>query len=49
MSRPRENQLSHQLEIKRDEKHEEAHIFYDTRRILRPLLVVENLIKIKRT
>ncbi|GAV84304.1 RNA_pol_Rpb2_6 domain-containing protein/RNA_pol_Rpb2_7 domain-containing protein/RNA_pol_Rpb2_2 domain-containing protein/RNA_pol_Rpb2_1 domain-containing protein/RNA_pol_Rpb2_3 domain-containing protein/RNA_pol_Rpb2_4 domain-containing protein/RNA_pol_Rpb2_5 domain-containing protein [Cephalotus follicularis] len=43
----RRKELPHQLEIKRDEQEGEIRIFSDAGRILRPLLVVENLIKIK--
>lgn len=43
----RKKKLPHQVEIKRDEQHEEVRIFSDAGRILRPLLVVENLNKIK--
>lgn len=38
--------LAMQVEIKRDQQHEEVRIFSDAGRILRPLLVVENLNKI---
>ncbi|KAK9095349.1 hypothetical protein Scep_026818 [Stephania cephalantha] len=40
--------ISPQVEIKRDQQHGEVRIFTDAGRILRPLLVVENLKKIKR-
>lgn len=43
----RRNEVPHQVEIKRDEKHQEVRIFSDAGRILRPLLVVQNLRKIK--
>lgn len=43
----RRKKLPHQVEIKRDEQHEEIRIYSDAGRILRPLLVVENLGKIK--
>ncbi|PON74552.1 DNA-directed RNA polymerase, subunit [Parasponia andersonii] len=42
----RRKELPHQVEIKRDEQHGEVRIFSDAGRILRPLLVVENLGKI---
>ncbi|KAJ4707779.1 DNA-directed RNA polymerase subunit beta [Melia azedarach] len=40
-------ELPNQVEIKRDEQHSEVRIFSDAGRILRPLLVVENLGRIK--
>ncbi|OMO90703.1 hypothetical protein COLO4_18947 [Corchorus olitorius] len=43
----RMTELPHQVEIKRDEHKGEVRIFTDSGRILRPLLVVENLSKIK--
>ncbi|KAH7864152.1 hypothetical protein Vadar_026365 [Vaccinium darrowii] len=43
----RRKEVPHQVEIKRDEQHREVRIFSDAGRILRPLLVVENLGKIK--
>ncbi|XP_057957575.1 DNA-directed RNA polymerases IV and V subunit 2 [Malania oleifera] len=43
----RRKELPHQVEIKRDEQQQEVRIFSDAGRILRPLLVVENLKKIK--
>ncbi|XP_022729296.1 DNA-directed RNA polymerases IV and V subunit 2-like isoform X1 [Durio zibethinus] len=43
----RAKKLPQQVEIKRDEHKGEVRIFSDAGRILRPLLVVENLIKIK--
>lgn len=43
----RKNELPHQTEIKRDEKNQEVRIFSDAGRVLRPLIVVENLRKIK--
>ncbi|OMO75680.1 hypothetical protein CCACVL1_16103 [Corchorus capsularis] len=43
----RMTELPHQVEIKRDHEHKEVRIFTDAGRILRPLLVVENLSKIK--
>ncbi|KAJ4826469.1 hypothetical protein Tsubulata_019438 [Turnera subulata] len=43
----RTKELPHQVEIKRDEQQKEVRIFTDAGRILRPLLVVENLHKIK--
>lgn len=43
----RRNELPRQVEVKRDEHHKEVRIFSDGGRILRPLLVVENLKKIK--
>ncbi|KAK9092726.1 hypothetical protein Syun_027637 [Stephania yunnanensis] len=49
---PHTKPLGHPLgwcvEIKRDQQHGEVRIFTDAGRILRPLLVVENLKKIKR-
>ncbi|KAK9142910.1 hypothetical protein Syun_012310 [Stephania yunnanensis] len=41
-------EMSGLVEIKRDQQHGEVRIFTDAGRILRPLLVVENLKKIKR-
>ncbi|KAG5225189.1 DNA-directed RNA polymerase [Salix suchowensis] len=43
----RRRQLPYQVEIKRDEQQREVRIFSDAGRILRPLIVVENLDKIK--
>ncbi|GLU01242.1 hypothetical protein SLE2022_185550 [Rubroshorea leprosula] len=43
----RKKQFPHQVEIKRDQKQGEVRIFSDAGRILRPLLVVENIKKIK--
>ncbi|XP_059638452.1 DNA-directed RNA polymerases IV and V subunit 2-like isoform X2 [Cornus florida] len=43
----RMKEVPHQVEIKRDEQNGEVRIFLDAGRILRPLLVVENLKKIK--
>ncbi|KAG5563017.1 hypothetical protein RHGRI_005684 [Rhododendron griersonianum] len=43
----RRKEVPHQVEIKRDEQHREVRVFSDAGRILRPLLVVENLGKIK--
>ncbi|XP_004501385.1 DNA-directed RNA polymerases IV and V subunit 2-like [Cicer arietinum] len=46
-NRRRKNELPHQVEIKRDPSQEEVRILSDAGRILRPLLVVSNLLKIK--
>ncbi|XP_027355281.1 DNA-directed RNA polymerases IV and V subunit 2 [Abrus precatorius] len=46
-SKRRRNELPHQVEIKRDQSQHEVRIFSDAGRILRPLLVVCNLLKIK--
>uniref|UniRef100_A0A5B7ANF1 DNA-directed RNA polymerase subunit beta n=1 Tax=Davidia involucrata TaxID=16924 RepID=A0A5B7ANF1_DAVIN len=46
-SKRRRKEVPHQVEIKRDEQNGEVRIFSDAGRILRPLLVVENLRKIK--
>ncbi|PPR98201.1 hypothetical protein GOBAR_AA22473 [Gossypium barbadense] len=43
----RRRELPYQVEIKRDEHKGEVRIFTDAGRILRPLLVVENLFKLK--
>ncbi|XP_019167919.1 PREDICTED: DNA-directed RNA polymerases IV and V subunit 2 [Ipomoea nil] len=43
----RRGEVPYQVEIKRDEQHHEVRIFSDAGRILRPLLVVENLKKIQ--
>nr|GMC60950.1 DNA-directed RNA polymerases IV and V subunit 2-like [Ipomoea batatas] len=43
----RRGEVPYQVEIKRDEQHQEVRIFSDARRILRPLLVVEKLKKIQ--
>uniref|UniRef100_A0A2C9UBB0 DNA-directed RNA polymerase n=1 Tax=Manihot esculenta TaxID=3983 RepID=A0A2C9UBB0_MANES len=43
----RRKRLPQQVEIKRDDQQREIRIFSDAGRILRPLLVVENLTKIK--
>ncbi|XP_076947913.1 DNA-directed RNA polymerases IV and V subunit 2-like [Bidens hawaiensis] len=43
----RRKQVSNQVEIKRDAKHNEVRIYCDAGRILRPLLVVKNLHKIR--
>ncbi|KAE9609271.1 putative DNA-directed RNA polymerase [Lupinus albus] len=43
----RTNQLPHQVEIKRDQSQQEVRVYSDAGRILRPLLVVDNLYKIK--
>ncbi|GAB4842714.1 DNA-directed RNA polymerases IV and V subunit 2 [Ancistrocladus abbreviatus] len=45
--RRRRRQLPNQVEIKRDPQNREVRIFCDAGRILRPLLVIENLKKIK--
>ncbi|CAJ1973639.1 unnamed protein product [Sphenostylis stenocarpa] len=47
-SRRRKNELPHQVEVKRDQSQHEVRIYSDAGRILRPLLVVGNLLKIKR-
>ncbi|XP_071929970.1 DNA-directed RNA polymerases IV and V subunit 2-like [Coffea arabica] len=46
-SKRRNKEIPPQVEIKRDEHHGEIRIFSDAGRVLRPLLVVENLKKIK--
>ncbi|CAL5204956.1 unnamed protein product [Lathyrus oleraceus] len=46
-NRRRRNELPNQVEIKRDQIQEEVRILSDAGRILRPLLVVSNLLKIK--
>lgn len=46
-TRRRRNELPHQVEIKRDQCQQEVRILSDAGRILRPLLVVSNLLKIK--
>ncbi|XP_020237870.1 DNA-directed RNA polymerases IV and V subunit 2 [Cajanus cajan] len=46
-SRRRRNEMPHQVEIKRDQSQHEVRIYSDAGRILRPLLVVGNLLKIK--
>ncbi|KAA8515253.1 hypothetical protein F0562_018517 [Nyssa sinensis] len=46
-SKRRRQEVPHQVEIKRDEQNGEVRVFSDAGRILRPLLVVENLRKIK--
>ncbi|XP_010537597.1 PREDICTED: DNA-directed RNA polymerases IV and V subunit 2-like [Tarenaya hassleriana] len=46
-SRRRQKELPHQMEIKRDANDEEVRIFTDAGRILRPLLVIENIHKLK--
>lgn len=46
-SKRRRNEVPCQVEIKRDEQQGEVRIFTDAGRILRPLLVVDNLKKIK--
>ena len=43
----RRRQLPYQVEIEGDEQQREVHIFFDAGRILRPLMVVENLDEIK--
>ncbi|KAL0407827.1 UNVERIFIED_CONTAM: DNA-directed RNA polymerases IV and V subunit [Sesamum radiatum] len=43
----RKMEVPHQIEIKRDKHHGEVRIFADAGRILRPLLIVQNLKKIK--
>ncbi|KAL0298253.1 UNVERIFIED_CONTAM: DNA-directed RNA polymerases IV and V subunit [Sesamum angustifolium] len=43
----RKTEVPHQIEIKRDKHHGEVRIFADAGRILRPLLIVQNLKKIK--
>ncbi|XP_071709446.1 DNA-directed RNA polymerases IV and V subunit 2-like [Rutidosis leptorrhynchoides] len=43
----RRNEVHYQVEIKRDDKNGEVRIFSDAGRLMRPLLVVENLKKIK--
>ncbi|XP_065848582.1 DNA-directed RNA polymerases IV and V subunit 2-like [Euphorbia lathyris] len=43
----RRKKFNQQIEIKRDHHHQEVRIFSDAGRILRPLLVVENVHKIK--
>lgn len=43
----RKKVVPHQVEIKRDTKHNEVRIFCDAGRVMRPLLVVKNLHKIK--
>ncbi|EYU29217.1 hypothetical protein MIMGU_mgv1a000367mg [Erythranthe guttata] len=43
----RRMEIPHQMEIKRDQHNGEVRIFNDSGRILRPLLVVQNLKKIK--
>lgn len=45
----RRNLLLHQVEVKRDEQLKEVRIFSDAGRILRPLLVVENLNRIDKS
>ncbi|CAL9222081.1 unnamed protein product [Arabidopsis halleri] len=46
-SRRRQSELPRQMEIKRDKDDNEVRIFTDAGRLLRPLLVVENLHKLK--
>ncbi|GAU27043.1 hypothetical protein TSUD_314050, partial [Trifolium subterraneum] len=46
-NRRRKNELPHQVEIKRDQNQREVRILSDAGRILRPLLLVSNLLKIK--
>ncbi|KAK4490960.1 hypothetical protein RD792_001681 [Penstemon davidsonii] len=46
-SKRRNMEIPHQVEIKRDEEHAEVRIFADAGRILRPLLVVQNIKKIQ--
>ncbi|KAL0372077.1 UNVERIFIED_CONTAM: DNA-directed RNA polymerases IV and V subunit [Sesamum calycinum] len=43
----RKTEVPHQIEIKRDKHHGEVRIFADAGRILRPLLIVQNLKKSK--
>ncbi|KAL4556666.1 hypothetical protein LXL04_034820 [Taraxacum kok-saghyz] len=45
--RRRKNQVSIEVEIKRDAKQKEVRVFRDAGRILRPLIVVENLHRIR--